>query len=109
MKYREDPSYWRGLADTYLGVSSSLIPRNSFFPPGASTEGTWHQHALDALGYTTPNDLMNTWIEMGRFMGWSSYYDYDKNILADVVDSAQWWGYDLNNEKYDTYSAIELD
>lgn len=109
LKYREDPLYWRGLEDTYLGVSSSLIPRNSFFPPGASTERTWHQHALDALGYTATNDLMNAWIEMGRFMGWSSYYDYDESILADVVDSAQWWGYDLNNEKYDTYSAIELD
>lgn len=110
LKYRrEDPSYQRGLEDTYLGVSSSLIPRNSFFPPGASTEGTWHQHALDALGHTATNDLMNTWIEMGRFMGWSSYYDYGESILANVVDSAKWWEFDLNNEKYDTYSAIELD
>lgn len=46
---------------------------------------------------------------MGRFMGWSSYYDYGESILANVVDSAKWWEFDLNNEKYDTYSAIELD
>ena len=120
LKYKgNDYNYERDLYDCYKGLTSSKIPGNLIFPPGAtaSIQGGWKESALEALTGSggESKGLSNVWIEMGRFMGWGpeiyptddgEKYD-DQSILADVVYYSKWWGGDIAGKMYDTYLEIQ--